>query len=157
MNKLVEMPFHRLNIYETYNYNMNNVDISDQLQGVYRWDHWMRKRKWWWAIMFWALQVMTTNAFIAYKKYMTMLKSKHLSHYEFLEQVCIKWITEGSLFFRGVSKKRGRRSSGMSSTNGDERSTASSMLVALHQIVEAQEEWLLLQREGRTSSLMMRF
>ena len=77
--------------------------------------------------MFWALQVMTTNAFIAYKKYMTMLKLKHLSHYEFLEQVSIKWITEGSLFFRGVSKKRGRRSSGMSSTNGDERSTASSI------------------------------
>jgi hypothetical protein len=101
LKRMVKMPYHRLNIIDTYNYNMNNVDISDQLRGVYRWDHWMRKRKWWWAIMFWCLQVMTTNAFIAYKKYMTLLKvKKQLSHYEFLEAVCIKWITEGSLFFR---------------------------------------------------------
>jgi hypothetical protein len=122
LKKMVKMPYHRLNIIETYNYNMNNVDISDQLRGVYRWDHWMRKRKWWWAIMFWALQVMTTNAFVAYKKYMTLLKMKHLSHYKFLEAVCIKWITEGSLFFRG-NKKRNSRSFGV--TNDDHSSTSS--------------------------------
>ena len=79
---------------------MNNVDISDQLRVVYWWDHWMRKRKWWWSIMFCAMQLMTTNAYIAYKKYMVMLKMKHLSHYGLLESVCRKWICDVMLFFR---------------------------------------------------------
>ena len=100
LRRMIKMPYHRLNIIETYNFNMNNVDIADQLRGVYRWDHWMRKRKWWWSIMFWAMQVMTTNAYVTYKKYMGLLKLKHLSHYEFLKAVCVKWITEGSKFFR---------------------------------------------------------
>ena len=41
--------------------------------------------------MFWAMQVMTTNAYVAYRKYMLILKMKQLSHYEFLESVCHKW------------------------------------------------------------------
>ena len=28
------------------------------------------------------------NAYVAYRKYMVMLKMKHISHYEFLESVC---------------------------------------------------------------------
>ena len=53
--RMVKMEFYRLHCLDTYNYNMNNVDIADQLAAVYRWDHWMRIRKWWWSIMFWAL------------------------------------------------------------------------------------------------------
>ena len=37
--KLVTVPYFRLNVFDVYNYNMNNVDISDQLRNVYRWDH----------------------------------------------------------------------------------------------------------------------
>jgi hypothetical protein len=128
LKRMINMPYHRLNLIETYNYNMNNVDIADQLRGVYRWDHWMRKRKWWWSIMFWALQVMITNAFVLYKKYMVMLKLKHLGHYEFLEAVCVKWITEGSKFFR--SKKS-------SMTSGGDISVATSISIGSKRSIDS--------------------
>ena len=77
---------------------MNNVDISDQLRVIYRWDYWMIKRKWWWSIMFCAMQAMTTNEYVAYRNYMVMLKMKHLSRYDFLESAYQKWICEGTFF-----------------------------------------------------------
>ena len=49
--------------------------------------------------MFWEMQVTTKNAYVAYRKYMLMLKMNHLSNYEFLESVCQKWICEGIFFF----------------------------------------------------------
>ena len=39
--------FLRLNINDDYNEDMGHVDISDQLRNYYRFDHWMRKTKWW--------------------------------------------------------------------------------------------------------------
>ena len=79
---------------------MNNVDIYDQFRVVYRWDHWIRMIKWFWSIMFLAIQLMTKNPYVAYRNHMLMFKMKHLSHYELLESVCQEWICEGTLFFR---------------------------------------------------------
>ena len=47
LQRMIKIPYYRLNVIDIYNHNMNNVDISDQLRVVYRRDHWMRKRKWW--------------------------------------------------------------------------------------------------------------
>ena len=41
--KVEPMKFLRLNINNGYNHGMGHVDISDQLRGSYRFDHWMRK------------------------------------------------------------------------------------------------------------------
>ena len=30
-----------------YNHQMGDVDIADHLRNNYRFDHWLRKRKWW--------------------------------------------------------------------------------------------------------------
>ena len=49
-----------------YNHNMNNVDIADQIQGVYRYFMWLRKRKWWCTILFWCFEMLLTNAYLAY-------------------------------------------------------------------------------------------
>ena len=126
---MIKIPYYRLNVIDIYNDNMNNVDISYQLRVVYRWDRWMRKRKWWWSIMFWAMQVMTTNAYVAYRNYIVMLKMKHLSHYEFLESVCQKWICEGTLFL--CQRKMKISSSSSSRTlifpGGDDLSTVSNL------------------------------
>ena len=41
-----------LSVNDSYNMNMNNVDIADQLRNQYRPDKWMRKQKWWWSMFF---------------------------------------------------------------------------------------------------------
>jgi hypothetical protein len=58
------MRFLRLNHINDYNYGMGHVDLSDQLRDHYRMDHWLRNTKWWWAIFFWALGVIITNAYV---------------------------------------------------------------------------------------------
>ena len=47
---VARIDFHHLNIIDEYNYNMNNMDISDHLRGSCRFDHWICKRKWWRSI-----------------------------------------------------------------------------------------------------------
>ena len=51
---------------DEYNRTMGNVDIAYQLRGSYRFDHWLRNRKWWWPILFWAIGVVLTNAYAMY-------------------------------------------------------------------------------------------
>jgi len=63
------MRYLQLNIIDDYNNNMNSVDIANQLWGHHSWDHWMRHKKWWWAIFIWGIGVAQMNA---YKIYVTM-------------------------------------------------------------------------------------
>jgi hypothetical protein len=64
--KMRMMSFMRLNVIDDYNNNMNNVDIADQLRGHHRPDHWMRHKKWWWAIFIWGIGVARVNAYKIY-------------------------------------------------------------------------------------------
>ena len=48
--------FLRMSYIHIYNHEMGDVDIADQLRNVYRFDHWIRKRKWWWVIFFGQLE-----------------------------------------------------------------------------------------------------
>ena len=45
-NQMETMEFLRLNLTDSYNYGMGDVDLADQLCGVYRLDRWVRNRKW---------------------------------------------------------------------------------------------------------------
>ena len=89
------MQFLRLNQIDTYNYGMGSVDIADQLRVFCRPDHWIRNRKWWWSILFWALGVILTNSYVLYIK---ICDDKGLgvkwrqSHYEFLQEVGMYWL-----------------------------------------------------------------
>ena len=42
-----QIGYHRLNINNEYNFGMGGADIVDQLQGLYRFDHWLQTYKWW--------------------------------------------------------------------------------------------------------------
>jgi hypothetical protein len=66
-----------LNMIDEYNHQMNLVDMADQLRGVYRPDHWMRMRKWWWAIWLWGLGVARMNAYKIYKVMYDEERKKH--------------------------------------------------------------------------------
>ena len=66
-NQKVRMKFLRSGLIDNYNNGMNKVDQADQLHGSYRFDHWICKRKWWWAIWLWGVQVLVINAYVLYK------------------------------------------------------------------------------------------
>ena len=51
----------RLDLNNSYNYNMNSVDLSGQIWMVYQVYHWMRKYKWWWLIFFWGHDLILVN------------------------------------------------------------------------------------------------
>ena len=94
LNRMVKLPFYRLNVVDEYNNNMNNVDVADQVRGSYRCDKWMRKRKWWWSMFWWCFEMSLTNAYILYNKYMKMHEIKPMSHYEFQKRVALAWINQ---------------------------------------------------------------
>jgi hypothetical protein len=93
--KMESMKFLRVNINTDYNFKMNDVDCSDQLRNNYRFDHWMRKRKWWWSILFWGLGVLMVNAYVSYVEFnLSHGKKKKdlLSHYEFRCEIAKAWL-----------------------------------------------------------------
>ena len=61
VNKM--MSHMRLNIIDEYNQHMKHSDIAVQLWSAYCSHHWMRNRKWWWALFLWGLSVAQVNAF----------------------------------------------------------------------------------------------
>ena len=80
------MKFLRLRYIQRYNQEMGDMDIADHYQNVYRFDHWMRKRKWWWAIFFWAVGVILVNAYILYVRLCEeegIAKRDIMSHHDF--------------------------------------------------------------------------
>jgi len=79
--KMVDSKFLRLNINDDYNNGMGDVDIADQLRFCYRFDHWMRKYKWWHSIFWWGFGVQMVNAYVTYKTYHKQMKSKPMSHF----------------------------------------------------------------------------
>ena len=91
-NRMVEMLFFRLNLIHDYNIGMNAIDLADQIINTYCWDLFMRKRKWWWSIMMWCLQMLLSNLYILYNKYMKMHDLEEISHFGFNQQVCMAWI-----------------------------------------------------------------
>jgi len=80
---MVDTKFLRLNINDDYNNGMGDVDIADQLRFCYRFDHWMRKYKWWHSLFWWGFGVQMVNAYVVYKTYHKQIGCKPLSHYEF--------------------------------------------------------------------------
>ena len=91
-DQVEKLKFLHLNINNDYNHDMGGVDIADQLQNYYRFDHWMRKCKWWWSIFFWALGVLLVNTYVAYKTDMVSIGKQPMSHYNFRKAITLAWI-----------------------------------------------------------------
>ena len=71
---------------------MGGVDIADQLRNYYHFNHWMRKRKWWWLIFLGAFGVLLVNVYVSYKTCMISKGKWPMSHYEFRKQIALAWI-----------------------------------------------------------------
>ena len=107
-NETIDLPFHRLNIIDFYNYNMGNVDLADQLRNHYRYDSaWHRNRKWWWAIWWWGFQVLLTNSYVVYLKFHKLHDSRNtVSHYNYIKQIALAWINQELYWPKREVKKR---------------------------------------------------
>ena len=81
-----------LNVAKDYNYNMNGVDIQDQMRTVFNIK--LRKRKWWFSIWFFLLETCICNAYIAYKHFMLFIENVApedlMTHVEFRLQLAHK-------------------------------------------------------------------
>ena len=88
-DQVESLKFLHLSINNDYNYGMGGVDIADQLRHYYRFDHWMRKRKWWWLVFFWGIGVLLVNCYVSYKTYMEQKKQKTISHYKFRKAIAL--------------------------------------------------------------------
>jgi len=89
---MVSFSFLRLNINNAYNKGMGEVDVADQLRNSYRFDHWLRKQKWWHAFFFWGFGVLLVNAYIAYRTYCEDQNIKPVSQYEFRKSIALAWL-----------------------------------------------------------------
>ena len=75
---------------------MGDVDVADQLRNNYWFDHWLRKRKWWWSIMFWAIGVILVNSYIVNRRVNLeagVSKSNLLLQHNFRKQVVMACIS----------------------------------------------------------------
>jgi hypothetical protein len=89
------MEFLRLNVNDNYNGEMNDVDISDHLRTIYEFNHWLRNKKWWWAIFLYAMEVLLTNAYLVYCSVMDeagVERAQRRTHYQFLLEIAVAWI-----------------------------------------------------------------
>jgi hypothetical protein len=100
------MKFLQLNVNDNLNKEMGHVAVLDQLRNYYRFDHYMRKRKWWWSLAFWGIGVQFVNAYVVYCKVMEASgtpKKDWFSHYDFRKSVALEWIHNKQDF---VARKR---------------------------------------------------
>ena len=106
----VSMAFLRPEVTDLYNNGMNNVDIADQLRGTYRLDRWMRKRKWWWSIWMWGVQVLLVNAYVLYRTAHCIVwktdKKLILSQYQFREEIIKAWMEDDKSSSEGQRKRK---------------------------------------------------
>ena len=80
-----------------YNNEIGRLDVGDQLRSYYRFDHWMRKRKWWWSFWMWVMEMLLKNSYVLYKKYCEMHRLKlNYTHYQFVSNVAKAWLMVSS-------------------------------------------------------------
>jgi len=83
---------HLINDDYNNNNNMNSVDRADQMREVYKFDRWLRQRKWWWSIFLWFLGVSVVTAYEIYKAKCREEDKPPMSDYKFQEMGALAWI-----------------------------------------------------------------
>ena len=94
--KKVKINYYWNIIQNFYNFHMNSVDVADQLRSSYGFQHWVRNRKWWWALFMWGLGVILVNAYLCYKSAHLLIwstdKKDIMSQYDFRKSIVLAWM-----------------------------------------------------------------
>lgn len=86
--KEVEHSFLRWSLSDTYNNEMNDNDIADQLRLIYRCLRFLRNTKWWWAEFLFIWETGMVNAYLLMKTYyIAMGFEPKWSHWQFQEEI----------------------------------------------------------------------
>ena len=94
LGKATDIKFLRPNFVNMYNFNMNSVDMADQLRINYEMGKNTRNHKWWWSIFFWGFDVALVNAYICYKNWLILHDKEPVSHHDFRLQVALAWLKD---------------------------------------------------------------
>ena len=128
------MQFLRLNQIHAYNHGMGDVDLADQLRGVYRLDRFVRNKKWWFSMLFFSTGVLLTNAYRVYLRVnedegVTGKKDGLLTHYEFRKAIALFWINdiEAQMTYGDAPAVNGPQSATSSLSGTDDFTIASSI------------------------------
>ena len=75
---------------------MNSIEVSNQIQNSYNFQHWMRNRKWGWEFFMWVFGLMFVGSYLFYKMDHLIIWCKKnyelLSQYEFRKEIALSWI-----------------------------------------------------------------
>ena len=88
-DKVEALKLLRLNQIDDNNNRMGDVDVADELRGVYRLDCWVINRKSWWLMLFCYMGVLLK---IAYKLYLQIckeegVKARYKEQYQFRKSI----------------------------------------------------------------------
>ena len=126
--KMVMITYLRPTFVDEYNHGMNHVDLADQLRVVYRFDRWMRKRKWWWSMFFWGLELQMINCYVLYRKFYEMHDKKvPMDHYDFHKSIALAWICPSKYWVKENKKRIRRKEGAIITTNSSSRVSVSTI------------------------------
>ena len=66
--------------------------MADQIRGSHRFDHWLRRHKWWHSIFWWGVQVLMVNSYQSYCRLLENEGLEPMSHYDFQSKIAIAWL-----------------------------------------------------------------
>ena len=76
---------------------MGGANISDQIHGSYRFDHWLRNFKWWHSIFWWGVQVLMVNSYKCYCDNHKGIQETPMNHYEYQKMIALFWLDKNIL------------------------------------------------------------
>ena len=132
--KMKSMKFYRLNVNNDYNFGMGGVDIADQIRGSYRFDHWLRRYKWWHSVFWWGVQVLMVNSYQCYCKFYEQYGVKPMTHYKYQSMIACAWMDKSYYENRGgeaqyVSSSRSVSSMSTNTVESTRRAIVSDILL----------------------------